>query len=118
MITPRDMSRPECGFWLVKRGRNTPQVPARIFWCDHEPNEPTNILDRWPIPFLAAEIAGKPVDLDEVWHRKGTPITEKEYLFLMAERAWLQKYQPNDPLANPDKPVRIADIPLPDWSRP
>jgi hypothetical protein len=107
------MSRPEVGWWLIKRGRNMPWVPARIFWCSHEPGEPSNLLDRWPLPFLSAEIAGKPVDTDEVWFRRGREITEAEFKFLMSERAWLRFYRPSDPVLHADKPINLRDVPLP-----
>lgn len=60
---------PEPSFWMLYHVRGGVLVPARIWWCDHEPGRPDNKLDRWPIPFLAAEIAGRWCEVYDVWWR-------------------------------------------------
>jgi hypothetical protein len=108
----RQIDTPEVGYWLMKAVKHGPLVPARIFWCDHEPGVPDNILDRGG-PFLAAEIAGAWVEVDRVWHSRGKAIDEKEYAFRLAEIDWSKKYAPSEPLANPRQAVSLKDAPLP-----
>ena len=60
---------PVPGYWLVYPRRGARHVPARIWWCDHEPGNPENLLDRWPVPFLAAEIGARWCEVWEVWDR-------------------------------------------------
>lgn len=73
------MGEPKVGFWLVRPVARGPFVPARIFWhvTTHEPGAPENAMDRSPL--LSAEVNGNPVDLYDVWHRRGDPITAEEH---------------------------------------
>jgi hypothetical protein len=100
-------NEPRPGFWLVKHRRHTAEVPARIWWCPHEPGNPDNILE---VPILAAEIAGEAVDPTTVWTMRKRPITPEEYRFRVAEGAWLKLAQPDDPKANPRQPVDLATM--------
>ena len=110
----RDMNDPKPCLCLMKAVKHGPLVPARIYWTDSEPGEPENTLDRGGKPFLAAEIAGRTVNPERVWHAVWeAEIDEAEYKFRLAEIEWLRKYKPDDPLANPWEPVRIAAIPMP-----
>jgi hypothetical protein len=123
---------PEVGYWLLYSRRDGVLLPARIWLCNHEPGDPENILDRWPIPFLAGEIGGKWVEPAEIWYRVlrretepnhwkcAHPIIPKEgltlhqeFLFLMSEMAWLKENDRTHPLARPNKPVSLAALPLP-----
>jgi len=79
-----------------------------------EPGEPENVLDRGGKPILAAEIAGRTVDVERVWEAVWEEeLTEAQYNARMAEIAWLRKYAPNDPLANPWKPIRLSAVRMP-----
>lgn len=113
MSEPRVIGQAQQGCWMIRAVKNGPLIPARIFWCSHEPGVPENLLDRWPIPFLAAEIAGRWVDVDRVWHVKGRPITEAEFRFQMADLEHAKRWRPNEAIAQPHKPVDLRSLPIP-----
>ncbi len=116
MTEPRLTSRPETGWWTVRLGRGTPRVPAAIMWIEPiaaEPGEPLNDMQDTRSGFLAAFIAGEPVGIEEVWHRKGQPISEAEYQFLVAEAAWVRQHAPDEPVANPTKRVDLSQMRIP-----
>lgn len=69
--------RPPAHFILRAR-RDGPLVPARLHWCDTEPDEPDNRLDRGRLsPYPRADIAGVEVPPEQlldrlgVWRRRG-----------------------------------------------
>jgi hypothetical protein len=83
---------------------------------DHEPGNPENKLDRWPIPFLAGEIAGDPADPEDIFGareritmvpRDGLTV-EETYKFLIAEMHWARQHAPNDAAARPQR--HLADL--------
>jgi hypothetical protein len=61
------MAEPREGYWMVRLRRDGPEVPARLFWCDHEPGIPENKLDRWPMPYLQGQIGTDLADPYEIW---------------------------------------------------
>ena len=115
MTEPRQTERPEVGFWTVRYGRNTPRVPAAIMWVrtEAEPGEPQNDMVGTRSRFLAAFIAGEPVDIEAVWHRKGAPISEEEYRFLCADAMYARQYAPHEPAAQPTKRVDLSQLKVP-----
>lgn len=106
---PRYLERIEPGFWKMRLVRGGPEIPACIRWIHttHEPGEPNNAMER--SPFLAAFIAGEPVELLRVWDWRSDPITEADHNFRVAEAEWARAgahtYARSEPLANPRKPV-------------
>lgn len=110
----RDMNTPEPCHVLIKMVKRGPHVAARIFWCDHEPGFPDNKLDRWPVPFLAAEIDGRPAAVERVWHAVWEQkITESEYRFRVADSEHAKRWRPNEAIAQPTKPVDLRSLPIP-----
>ncbi len=111
----RQIERAEVGFWTVRYGKNTPRVPAAIMWVETlaEPGCQENDMRGTRSRFLAAFIAGEPVDIEAVWHRKGAPISEEEYRFLCAEAAWSRANAPEEPAAQPMKRVDLSRLPVP-----
>lgn len=109
----RRIDRPEVGFWVVRLVRGGPAIPARIFWAQttHEPGNPENVMDR--PRFLAAEIGGEVAEVDDVWLRRGTPITEAEYRFRVADMRWAREHAPTEAVAKPRQRVDFAALPLP-----
>jgi hypothetical protein len=119
---PQEMHRlAEQGYWLIQLGKNFPPIPARVWWCDHEPGNPENKLDT--PPYLAAEIAGEPVDpLDVYAAVERRPIdkrplvpkeglsVEQEYAYRVADLQHAQRWRPDDPLANPRRRVNLTRI--------
>ena len=107
---------------LVRRG---PLMPVRLFWCDHEPSDPTNKLDRWPIPFRAVEIAGRwfdarhEDDIVELWTRANVApthwrypqvIPEWVYRHRTAQIEWCREWRPTDPRLHPWRAVDVAAL--------
>jgi hypothetical protein len=123
---------PEVGFWMVYARQGSVLVPSRIFWCDWEPGNEENKLDRWPIPFLAGEIAGRWVDPADIWERvllretrpnhwrcahplvpqDGLTVAE-EYEYRVALLTHAKEHRPTSPLAKPYKPVDLSQLPVP-----
>ena len=105
------MDRPEVGWWLMTLTRNGPRVPACIQMVHtvFEPGAESNRMER--SPFLAAFIAGEPVSVDEVWLRRGVPITRDEYNFRLADLAWAKQHAPEEPIAQPRQRIDLATMP-------
>ena len=99
------MLDPQPGFWLVRLAKGGPQAPAAIVrvHTTAEPGNPSNAMER--SPFLAAFIAGEPVDLDAVWLLRGEPITEAEYRFRVADIEHAKAWRPDDPRGKPREAV-------------
>jgi hypothetical protein len=94
------------GYWLVRYHLRAPAVPAAIWWCEHEPGNPENIMDRG---YWAASIAGEPTSPHEVIACKDRRvISEREYRFYVADRIWAREYAPGDAAAL--HPRRQADL--------
>jgi hypothetical protein len=106
------------GYWTIKWHRRGPPIPARTFWCDHEPGDKENKLDQ---PFLAGEIAGNVVDpLDIIANRDRAPLqprggltVEREYAFQVADIRHARQWRPHEPIANPRHRVRLSRLPIP-----
>ena len=105
------IDRPEPGFWAIRLTRGGVEVGARIWWHQtrFEPGVHSNLMERSPI--LSAEIDGKPVTPYDVRIQRGREISEEVYLYLVADRAWARKHRPEDPAANPRKPVDLRAQP-------
>ena len=99
----RRMDKPEPGYWLVRLVKNGPLVPVAIirFETRYEPDS------------LAAFIAGQRVELHEVWHRNGQPITKEDYEFRVVDQAWAKQWAPQEAQAEPEKPIDLMTTPLP-----
>jgi len=111
-----DRSLIEPGYYVIRLGRDRPLVAAaKIWWCDHEPDNPENKLDQ---PFLAGEILGDAVDPVYVWHgRDREPLVpkdglslEEEYAYQVALKQHMAEHEPNEPLARPRRPVDLTKI--------
>jgi hypothetical protein len=107
------------GYWLLRLRKRAPWIPARTYWTHSEPGNADNLLDRWPLPFLAGEIAGDVADpLDIFGAGERTPLTprggltiEQEYRYRVADMRHAKHYRPEDPLANPRRAVDLTRIP-------
>jgi hypothetical protein len=96
---------------MVRMAKGAAEVPARIAWerTEHEPGDPSNLMDRSPI--LTARINGELVAVDEVWLRRGRAIDQAEYDFQLADVAWARQHAPSDPKANHRDPVDLTSAP-------
>lgn len=110
MREPRDISRPQPGFWLIRLARAAVRVPACIRRIEtaHEPGEPTNKMER--SGFLVAEINGEIVDIDRVWLVRGEAITEHEYRYRVAVTDWAITHSPDDPAADATKAIDLNKL--------
>lgn len=85
------------GFYLVRWSLKGPQVPAMIEVCNHEPGDPSNLMDR---TYFIAVFAGEECDPYEVVAcKEHIEITRAEYEFRVADRAWAREHAPADPAA-------------------
>jgi hypothetical protein len=107
------------GYWTIKLRKRGPPVPARTFWCDHEPGNPENKVDQ---PFLAGEIAGDVVDpldvfaapvRDELKPRGVLKTPEQEYAYRVADIRHARQWRKDEPIANPRRRVRLSRMPIP-----
>jgi hypothetical protein len=94
----------------VRLNKKAPDAAAciRVIQTRHEPGDPSNRMER--SPFLAAFILDEPVDIDRVWLWQLRRISEKEYRFRCAEHEWAKQFAPEDPIANPTRPVDLTKI--------
>lgn len=108
------------GYWQIRLHRNGPWVPARTYWCDHEPGVPDNKLDRWPLPYLAGELIGDPADPVDIlaarWRRPlvawvGLTITQ-EYAFQVELCRHAAEYESaaREPLAQPRRAANLRSM--------
>ena len=102
------------GYWQIRLHRRGPWVPARTYWTHCEPGNSENPLDRWPLPILAGELMGVPIDASTIlaarWRRQMPVPTERmtidqEYRFQVAASQWSLDYE-----ADPKKPVNLLKV--------
>lgn len=110
--TPRIISRPQPGYWAVRLGGvGTPEVGAAIIRRVRRPPDPaspTNVQTECNV--LEAYIDGRLVGVEDVWTRKGRPITEAEYRWMVEDRAWCRQWAPHSPEANPRVRVDLRAV--------
>jgi hypothetical protein len=121
-------------YFLMRQRRDGPLVPARLWWCDHDPADPDNKLDRGYSPYPRADIAGLEVDPQHIFDRTMSqtdlrpgvpathwkypqPITETEYRYQFERMRWAERNAPQDPTLRPKAPVDPRQAPLPDFNR-
>lgn len=107
--------------------RDGPLVPARLWWCDHEPGEPANTLDRGMLSvFPRADIADAEVPpeqlVERTWAPLGhwkyaRPISEDEYRYQVERLRWAERNKPDEPGLKPRRPVASAQLALPNFDR-
>ncbi len=105
----RVLSQPKPGFWMIRLRSRSPEMPAAIEECHHEPGNSENKLDTGPI--LVANIGYEERDPLDVWHRRGREIGEADYKFQMARLAWVRTHAPDEPEAAPSKAVDLGAVP-------
>ena len=99
-------SHPRLGFWRIRLAKNAPLAVCCIRTVE-EPEE-----DVWweSSPNLAAYILDEPAPMERVWTWRGEAITEAEYRYQCALVAHCREHEPNDPLANPRRPVDLTKL--------
>jgi hypothetical protein len=61
-------------------------------------------------PNLAAYILDEHAPMERVWTGKREPISETEYRYQCALVAYCREHEPNEPLANPRRPVNLTKL--------
>jgi len=114
--------------YLLRAVRFGPLVPARLWWCDHGPDDPAdNKLDRGRLSvYPRADIAGVEVEPEQITDRQHRPathwaalqtITEAEYRYQIARLRWAERSAPDDATLRPRRAVDPASVPVPDFTR-
>lgn len=122
--------------FVLRVARHGPLVPARLFWCDHGPDDPPeNKLDRGRLSlYPRADIAGVEVEPELLADRlysmaDPTPahppthwrfakaISEAEYRWRLDSLRWAEQNRPDDPGLKPRRRLAAADVEVPDFSR-
>lgn len=128
IVDQSDRSLIEPGYYEIKfrvklkAGQFVPFVPARIYWRDHEPGNPANKLDRWPLPVLAGEIVGQDADPILVWtglDRRPLIVPAEHpghtvstwYLYCVANARWAEAHAPDEAIGRPRRPSSLTDLP-------
>lgn len=110
-------------YYLIRERRDGPLVPARLQWLNHEPGEPSNLLDRGCLSvFPQVDIAGVYVEPERLLERLyssdkfreaiaprhwkyAQPITESVYRVRLDRMRWAERNRPNDPTLRPRRKV-------------
>jgi hypothetical protein len=122
-------------YFLLRVTRHGPLVPARLWWCDSEPGNPDNKLDRGRLSiYPRADIAGLEVPPEQLadrlfsmtdprpahppshW-RYAEPVSATEYQFWFERMRWVEEVRPDDPLLKPRRRLAAADVAVPDFGR-
>jgi len=106
-----DPNTPQPGYWLIRLVRGGPILPASIERIEHEPGDPSNILDTGPI--LIANIGNEDADPKAVWvARREAALTKEEHDLAIRQHAWDREYDPLAPQVGASrKPVNLAELP-------
>jgi hypothetical protein len=113
-------------YFLLRRVRFGPLVPARLVEIAHEPGEPDNIRDRWPPFVTCADIAGEVVPPEELtdrffWSKShwkwAEPVDEATYRYHFDRLRRAETHDPTAPVLRSQKRVRPEDVPLPSFER-
>lgn len=94
------------GFYKMSLAKGAPDVGAIIFLpCPMDP------FYGFPMDrprHLCAMINGREVDVWQIGTRAAERITQAEYEYLIADRAWAKQHAPDTPEANPYKAITTA----------
>lgn len=102
----------EPGYYMVRARKGFPPLPAKIWWSDHEPGNPDNLLER---PVLMAEVAGDDADPIGVHAAIEGPLRsidnlsiEATYRFRLDEIRWARAHASTDPAARHQRRVDLT----------
>lgn len=109
-----DENEPQPGWYKTRFDRHGVFVPARI-WLVQYVSAGELVQDEQ----LACEIGTERFDPFEVWLRLCEhPITKAEYDYLLRVRDWARTSRPDQPEAQPMKPVDLFTVKPPVWAKP
>ena len=105
---------PEPGFYQRRLVRGGPFVPVRI-WIDQEIGDDGELTGP---PTYRAEVNGRPARIEYQWPWcADEPIAEADYRYMIDRARWAEHHGPNDPAADPGKPVDWLNMPPPDFPK-
>jgi hypothetical protein len=113
-------------YFLLRRVRFGPLVPARLMEIAHEPGEPSNPRDRWPATVLCADIAGEVVPPEQLtdrffWDKNhwkwAEPVDEATYRYHFEHLRRAETADPQSPVLRSRKRVDPAAVALPSFER-
>lgn len=100
---------PQVGYYRRRYVRGGQWIAARIWFHSAERDEAGDLLED---EGLRCEIDGKPCNPYQEWPNLcGEPISQPEFKFLSARRQWALDHAPNDPYANPRRPIDLNNQP-------
>lgn len=101
---------PKPGWFRRRFVRGGPWVAARI-WIEAEVDDAGELLSE---EVLRCEVAGREAKAEDQWSYVAShPITEAEYNFMVADKAWAEANAPDDPSARPDRKIDHLKTTLP-----
>lgn len=123
-------------YFLLRAVRHGPLLPARLYWCDHGPDDPpTNRLDRGRLSlYPRADIGGVEVEPEQLadrlysmtdprpahppsqW-RYAKQISEAEYRWRFDALRRVEELRPDDPLLRTRRRLAAADVEVPNFER-
>lgn len=106
---------PQCGYFETRLVKGGPFVAARIWMYQPVDEESGDLIGD---ENLQCEVDGKYRDPAQAWSwLYNLPIDEARFKFLTDLRAWAEKNAPNEPFANPKKPVDwLNGVPTPTFT--
>lgn len=123
-------------YYVLRLARFGPLLPARLYWCDHGPDDPPeNKLDRGRLSlYPRADIGGVEVEPEQLadrlfsmtdprpahppthW-RFAKAISAEEYRWRFDALRRVEELRPDDPLLRTRRRLAAADVEVPDFSR-
>lgn len=102
---------PQAGWYRRKLVKDGPWVAARIYlYQEIDPASGELLADEE----MRCEVDGERRDKDDQWTWLcNEPITEAQYRYLLDTRRWAERHSPDDPHADPRKPIDHNRTPLP-----
>ena len=109
-LEPVNDGSPKCGWFKRKLVKGGVFVPARI-WMFQDIDEQTGELLSDEV--LQCEVNGTRADPEDAWSWIcSNPITQQEYQYLEARIDHAARHEPEDPFADPRKPIDLNKTPL------
>lgn len=113
----RRVDTPQPGFFKMSLAKGCPPVGCELRFqpsVDPETGEQTDRSPMWET-WIDGKLARDPspdptaAGVWRVWLH-ATQISQQEYRYLVADRAWCKQHAPDHPVASPDQPVDIATV--------
>jgi hypothetical protein len=105
---------PQCGWFKRRMVKGGPFVAAKIY-LRQDVDDAGDLIDE---EILLCEVAGNFKDPQQEWLSLAKrPISESDYEFMMADRRWCADNAPDQPAAQPFKPIDWLTVAPPTFTR-